>query len=76
MSNNAFPFNTLREGWAYFDKLAQTCFSSIIEQESKKNPNIIKKAKLLKNKDYCARLIFILNIFAYKGNQDSEFDMF
>jgi hypothetical protein len=63
------------EAWEYFDQAARRHFIRLIKQEMPKNPEIKQKAKVLKNKDYCARLLYILNMFAYEGDQSGEFDL-
>jgi site-specific DNA-adenine methylase len=62
-----FPFNSLKEAWDNFDGAAQNYFIALIKQESKNNKELINKIKLLKNPTYCARLLYILNMFAATG---------
>ncbi len=70
-----FPFRTTKEAWDYFDKASRMHFIRLINQESNENPDIKEQAILLRNKDYCARLLYILNMFAYQGDDSSEFDL-
>lgn len=70
-----FPFHTTKEAWDYFDKASRLHFVRLIRQEAEHDPEIKAKAKLLRNADYCARLLYILNMFAYEGDQRSEFDL-
>ncbi len=70
-----FPFRTVKESWDYFDKASRMHFIRLINQESNENPDIKEQAILLRNKDYCARLLYILNMFAYQGDNSSEFDL-
>ena len=71
----AFPFLTTKEAWDYFTKAARVHFARLIRQESEDNPEIRKEIKFLSHKDYCARLMYVINMFAYEGNPDGEFDL-
>jgi hypothetical protein len=70
-----FPFHTTKEAWDYFDKASRLHFVRLIKQEAEHNPEIKDKAKALQNRDYCARLLYILNMFAYEGDPSGEFDL-
>lgn len=74
-NSKAFPFQTMMEAWDVFDQVAEACFIRIVEQQAKIDPDLLLKIKILRNKDYCARLMYILNMFAYEGDQDGEFDL-
>lgn len=76
MSHKAFPYNTLLAAWDVFDKAANLCFNRILEQEAEVDPDILIRVKALRNRDYCARLMYVLNMFAYSSNNEhSEFDL-
>jgi len=70
-----FPFLTLREAWTYFTKAARIHFAKLIRQLHKDDPEFYKKIRFLKNRDYCARLLYILNMFAFEGDDEGEFDL-
>lgn len=72
---STFPFHSTWEAWGFFNKAAKLCFDRIIDQETVNNPDLLSKIKILKNADYCARLMYILNMFTYEGNIDSEFNL-
>jgi len=74
-SSTPFPFNTTKEAWDYFTKAARMHFAKLVRQVSKNKPAIRSKLKFLKNRDYCARLLYVLNMFAFEGDQEGEFDL-
>ena len=74
-SKGPFPFRTTKEAWDYFDKAARMHFVRLIRQEAINNPEIRQEAKVLPNAAYCARLLYLLNMFAYEGDQAGEFDL-
>jgi hypothetical protein len=75
MHRGPFPFQTTKEAWDYFDKAARLHFVRIVKADSENNPEIKDAVHTLRNRDYCARLMYILNMFAIEGNDDSEFDL-
>ena len=64
----AFPFQTTKHAWDMFDKAAEICFQRLLIQES-----LVEQAKPLRNRAYCARLMYILNVFAHEGDHEREF---
>jgi len=70
-----FPFQTIKEAWEYFNKSARMYFAKLIRALSKEDKTIRKKFKELPNRDYCARLLYILSMFVVEGIDDSEFDL-
>jgi hypothetical protein len=75
MSKGPFPFQTTSEAWEHFNGAARMHFIRLLKQEAEHNPDIKEQAKALHNKDYCARLLYILNMYAHEGNTSSEFDL-
>ena len=74
-NNEPFPFHTTKEAWDYFTKAARMHFAKLIRQIGENKPSIRAKLKFLKNRDYCARLLYVLNMFAFEGNDEGEFDL-
>lgn len=75
MSHKAFPYDSMLAAWDIFDKVANACFERLLEQEAEVDPEILIRVKAIRNRDYCARLMYILNMFAYEGDEKSEFDL-
>ena len=73
--NSPFPFHTIKEAWDYFTKASRIHFAKLIRQVASNSPEIRTKIRLLKNRDYCCRLLYILNIFAFEGDHEGEFDL-
>ncbi len=74
-SSSPFPFNTTKEAWDYFTKAARIHFATLIRQIKDMTPETKTKLKFLRHKDYCARLLYILNMFTFEGDHESEFDL-
>lgn len=76
MDKGPFPFETMHKAWDYFTKSARVYFARLIRQISQEDPDIRKQVKVLENRDYCARLLYILNMWSAEGDtEDSEFDL-
>jgi len=76
MDKGPFQFETIRNAWDYFTKSARVYFARLIRQVSQEDPDIRKEVKNLENRDYCARLLYILNMWSSEGDTDnSEFDL-
>jgi len=73
--DSPFPFRTIKEAWDYFTKAARIHFTKLIKQCIDEDPSIRQKIKTLENRDYCARLLYILNMFAFEGDHEGEFDL-
>jgi hypothetical protein len=74
-NDSPFPFRTIKEAWDYFTKAARMHFAKLIREVAKESPEVRQKVKFLPNKDYCARLLYILNMFAFEGDHEGEFDL-
>ena len=74
-NNSPFPFRTIKEAWDYFTKAARMHFAKLIKQGMDKDPTIRLGIKNLKHRDYCARLLYVLNMFAFEGDHEGEFDL-
>jgi hypothetical protein len=76
MNNDTpFPFHTTKEAWDYFTKAARMHFAKLVRQVGENKLSIRSKLKFLKNRDYCARLLYVLNMFAFEGDHEGEFDL-
>ena len=76
MENVPFPFRTTREAWLHFTKAALINFVQLIKQEEKHIENLREKIKALEYRDYCARLIYLMDMFSQDdGTIDTEFDL-
>lgn len=65
----------MKEAWDYFTKSARIHFAKLIRALSKEHPQLRADIKSLKYHDYCARLLYIINMYAYEGNKSGEFDL-
>ncbi len=80
MDKGPFPFETVHKAWDYFTKSARVYFARLIRQISQEDPDnglqFRKQVKALENRDYCARLLYILNMWACEGDtENAEFDL-
>ena len=75
LNNNPFPFQTIKEAWDYFTKSARMHFAKLVKGIVEESPEARQQIKALKHKDYCARLLYILNMFAFEGDHEGEFDI-
>ena len=75
MYKKPFQFRTLKESWDYFTKASRIHFAKLIRSLAKSRPKLRQEIKSLKYHDYCARLMYILNMWAHEGDRGSEFDL-
>jgi len=75
MHKKPFQFRTMKEAWDYFTKAARIHFAKLIRTIAKSRPQLRRDIKSLKYHDYCARLMYILNMWALEGDKKAEFDL-
>jgi len=59
-----FPFDSVGHGWKEFTKYARIHFARVIRQASQIDPTIREKVKKLRNRDFCARLLYTIDMCA------------
>lgn len=77
-NHDVFPFDSVSEARDFFTKCAKSHLKKLLKEVSQHKPKIVEEFAKLKFKDYCARLIYILDMFAagtMEETIDGEFDM-
>lgn len=69
-----FDYEDLDEAWVDFTKSAQKYFVSVLKSKAKEDPDIIKKAKKLKYREFTARFMYILSLLAPREGDVANLD--
>ena len=73
-----FPFKNIPHAWREFTKYARMHLARVLRQAMKIEPSIKDKFIKLKNKDFCARLLYIIDMCANPDSTEalhSEFNI-
>lgn len=73
--DSPFPFLTIKEAWEYFNRASRLHLANLVRQRLKDKPEQRAQLKKLRNKGYCARLLYLLTMFELEGDEESEFDI-
>ena len=77
MDENIFNYSNMVEAWTDFTKAAREYFVKMIKTvHETTDASIIHKSKFLSNRDYCARLMYLMYLLSTSGvSMTSEFDL-
>jgi len=75
MNDELFDYSNTGEAWVDFTQCARAYFTRLLHKISKKDPDILDRAQMMKHKNYCARLMYIMSFFMDNEDEKNEFDL-
>ncbi len=73
MSDELFDYSDMGEAWVHFTKCARGYFARLVKKRaSTDDPDMPRKVQMLKYKDYCARLMYVMSFFSPTTHEVDE----